>query len=114
MRVVPYRLDVLAVRLLLNAHPRWDLVHDGAAIRRYLRFNSFAEASGFMNAVAIVADKLDHHPEWMSVYDRVEIKLTTHNVHGLSARDAELADRLTTSPCCSPPQDSNDRSVARN
>lgn len=79
---------------LLHDHFLWQLVQDREAIRRYLRFDSFAEAFGFMSAVAIIADKQDHHPEWSNVYDRVEIILTTHDVQGLSDRDARLAERI--------------------
>jgi 4a-hydroxytetrahydrobiopterin dehydratase len=79
---------------LLSAHFLWQPVKDGEAIRRYLRFDSFAEAFGFMSAVAIVAEAQDHHPEWTNVYDRVEIVLTTHDAQGLSLRDARLAERI--------------------
>jgi 4a-hydroxytetrahydrobiopterin dehydratase len=70
------------------------LVKDREAITRYLRFASFAEAFGFMSAVAIIADRHGHHPEWSNVYDRVEIVLTTHEAQGLSPRDARLAERI--------------------
>lgn len=79
---------------LLRRHPMWQLNHEREAITRYLRFDSFAEAFGFMSAVAIIADRLDHHPEWSNVYDRVEIILTTHDADGLSPRDAALAERI--------------------
>ena len=58
---------------------------------RTFRFSSFAEAFGWMASVAIVADKLDHHPEWSNVYSRVDVELTTHDAKGLSERDFELA-----------------------
>ncbi|KQM17215.1 pterin-4-alpha-carbinolamine dehydratase [Sphingomonas sp. Leaf24] len=79
---------------LLRRQPMWQLKHEREAITRYLRFDSFAEAFGFMSAVAIIADRLDHHPEWSNVYDRVEIILTTHDADGLSPRDAALAERI--------------------
>jgi 4a-hydroxytetrahydrobiopterin dehydratase len=76
---------------LLAAHPGW--AHDPArdAITRQLKFADFAEAIGFMTRVAIIAEKMDHHPEWSNVYNRVTVLLTTHDCNGLSARDAALA-----------------------
>jgi 4a-hydroxytetrahydrobiopterin dehydratase len=70
-------------------HPEWEL--RGDRIARTFRFGSFAEAFGWMTSAAIVADKLDHHPEWRNVYDRVEVELTTHDAGGLTGRDFALA-----------------------
>lgn len=71
--------------------PGWELRADGLAIERKLRFGDFGEAFAFMTRVAIEAEKVDHHPEWFNVYNRVEITLTTHDAGGLSARDVALA-----------------------
>jgi 4a-hydroxytetrahydrobiopterin dehydratase len=71
--------------------PGWALRADGLAIERKLRFGDFGEAFAFMTRVAIEAEKVDHHPEWFNVYNRVEITLTTHDAGGLSARDVALA-----------------------
>ena len=73
----------------LAERPGWE--HRGDRIARTFRFASFAEAFGWMTSVAIVADRLDHHPEWRNVYSRVEVELTTHDAGGLSERDFELA-----------------------
>ena len=89
-----YRLSDDECADLLREHPLWSLRHDRKAITRYLRFESFAEAFGFMSAIAIIADRHDHHPEWSNVYDRVEILLTTHDVDGLSSRDIVLAAKI--------------------
>lgn len=77
---------------LLARFPAWR--HDAArdAIIREFRFADFAQAFGFMSAVAIHAEKQDHHPEWSNIYNRVTILLTTHDADGLSARDAALAE----------------------
>ena len=69
----------------------WALRDDGLAIVRTFKFADFAEAFGFMTRVAIEAEKVDHHPEWFNVYNRVEITLTTHDADGLSERDVSLA-----------------------
>jgi 4a-hydroxytetrahydrobiopterin dehydratase len=71
--------------------PDWRLRADGLAIERSLRFADFGAAFGFMARVAIHAEKVDHHPEWCNVYDRVEITLTTHDAGGLGARDVAFA-----------------------
>jgi 4a-hydroxytetrahydrobiopterin dehydratase len=62
--------------------PGWDL--DGDALVRTFTFGNFARAFRFMAAAAIVADKMDHHPEWSNVYNRVTVRLSTHDVGGLS------------------------------
>lgn len=85
------RLDDDAVAALLAAHPDWAMTSDELGIERAFRFEDFAAAFGFMTRVAILADKADHHPEWSNVYNRVTIRLTTHDAGGLSARDAEMA-----------------------
>jgi 4a-hydroxytetrahydrobiopterin dehydratase len=75
----------------LASLPEWTLADDGRAIERKLTFTDFAQAFGFMTRVAILAEKADHHPEWFNVYNRVEIRLTTHDAGGLSQRDVALA-----------------------
>lgn len=76
---------------LLTELPMWRLRPDGAAIERDFEFADFNQAFGFMTRVALYADKADHHPEWFNVYNRVRITLTTHDVGGLSQRDAAMA-----------------------
>lgn len=75
----------------LRALPAWTEVASRDAIARSLRFADFNAAFGFMTRVALMADKLDHHPEWSNVYNRVEIVLSTHDAGGVSARDVALA-----------------------
>ncbi len=75
----------------LTTLPHWALSDDALAITRTITFDDFAQAFGFMTRVAIVAEKADHHPEWFNVYNRVEIRLTTHDAGGLSQRDVALA-----------------------
>ena len=71
--------------------PGWALVQDRDAIRKSYRFPDFNAAFAFMTRVALKAEKMDHHPEWFNVYNRVEITLSTHDAGGLTALDLELA-----------------------
>ncbi|TPX59676.1 hypothetical protein PhCBS80983_g02281 [Powellomyces hirtus] len=71
----------------------WKFVNDGKrdVIQKSFLFEDFNEAFGFMTRVAMQAEKMDHHPEWFNVYDKVDITLSTHECNGLSLRDMELA-----------------------
>jgi 4a-hydroxytetrahydrobiopterin dehydratase len=71
--------------------PEWRVVETRDALFREFRFKDFSEAFGFMARVALAADRMDHHPEWFNVYNRVDITLTSHDVDGLSDRDLQLA-----------------------
>ena len=85
------RLDDVTRQAVLQQLPNWSYDAKAKGIRRSLRFADFAEAFGFMARVAILAEKADHHPEWLNVYNRVDILLTTHDADGLSQRDVDLA-----------------------
>ena len=66
------------------------------ALYASLKFNDFVEAFGFMTSVAIVAEKMNHHPEWSNVYNTVNIKLTTHDAgNTVTDKDRKLADAIT-------------------
>ena len=60
-------------------------------ITKVFRFDDFAAAFGFMTQIAIIADKMDHHPEWYNVYNRVDVTLTTHEAGGVTQKDVDLA-----------------------
>ena len=78
----------------------WTEVEGRDAIRKRYTFADFNAAFGFMARAALVAEKLDHHPEWFNVYNRVEVTLATHDAGGVTQRDVELAqtmDRLARS-----------------
>ena len=72
----------------------WSAVEGRDAIFKSFQFADFNEAWGFMSRVALKAETADHHPEWFNVYNRVEIKLTTHDLGGLSTHDVELAKAI--------------------
>jgi 4a-hydroxytetrahydrobiopterin dehydratase len=72
--------------------PRWTkAAGDRDAICRTFKFKDFNAAFGFMTRVALMADKLDHHPEWFNVYNRVEVTLATHDADGVTELDVQLA-----------------------
>lgn len=89
---------------LLKTAPGWNLTDDKRAVSTELRFENFVEAWGFMNEVALAAEKLDHHPEWSNVYNRVTITLTTHDANGLTNRDTALAKHIEKALARQPPQ----------
>ncbi len=83
----------------LKGLPGWAEVAGRDAIKKSFQFRTFADAWGFMSKVALAAEKMDHHPEWFNVYNKVEITLSTHDAGGLSKRDVDLAkivDKLAT------------------
>jgi 4a-hydroxytetrahydrobiopterin dehydratase len=88
------KLDDAQRSALLARFPEWTHEPSRDAITRQFKFDDFAQAFGFMTSVAIIAEKMDHHPEWSNVYNRVDILLTTHDADGLSERDAKLAEAI--------------------
>ena len=85
----PDKLTEQAVEAALGSLPGWS-VKDGKLHREFV-FADFNEAFGFMARAALVAEKLDHHPEWFNVYATVRVHLTTHDAGGISELDFELA-----------------------
>ncbi len=71
--------------------PDWTVASGRDAIERALKFPDFNAAWGFMTSVALAAEKMDHHPEWSNVWNRVDILLSTHDAGGLTRKDIELA-----------------------
>lgn len=82
-------LDAFLAKHRANA-VHWELA--GGKLCISLKFKSFMEAFAFMTAVALYAEKADHHPEWSNVYNRVDIMLITHEVGGITQRDLDLAE----------------------
>ena len=95
------RLASQEIRQELAKLDGWELTASETSIRRQFRFRDFSEAFGFMSRVALAAEKLDHHPDWSNVYNRVEVVLTTHDAGGLTELDFRLAavmDGLASRP----------------
>lgn len=91
----PIALSPADIKARLESLPGWRLERD--KLHHDFKFRDFVEAFGFMTQIAIIAEKMDHHPEWSNVYNRVTVDLTTHDAGGLTKLDFELAahmDRL--------------------
>ena len=80
------------VTRLVESLDGWEL--DGNALRRQLVFDSFVQAFGFMAQVALIAERLNHHPNWSNVYNRVDIAVTTHDAGGLTDLDVEFVRQV--------------------
>lgn len=76
------------------AEAGWALAADGKSIAKTFRFRGFRDAMAWMTRAAFEAEHLNHHPEWSNVYNRVEVRLTTHDTGGLTQKDLDLAGRM--------------------
>ncbi|MFQ5982291.1 MAG: 4a-hydroxytetrahydrobiopterin dehydratase [Woeseiaceae bacterium] len=72
----------------------WTL--EGGKLKRDFKFASFVEAFAFMTGAAIEAEKMNHHPEWFNVYNRVNVELVTHDAGGITHLDIELANKMNS------------------
>ena len=87
----PKRLGPEARQEALAVLAGWKLVEGREAITRRFVFRDFSEAFGWMSRVALLAEKMDHHPEWSNVYKTVEVTLATHDAGGLTELDIRMA-----------------------
>jgi 4a-hydroxytetrahydrobiopterin dehydratase len=78
----------------LAALSGWSMVEGRSAIFKAYKFKNFVEAFGFMTKAALIAERMDHHPEWFNVYNKVEVTLTTHSTGGVSELDIQLAKKM--------------------
>jgi len=90
------KLEGAARKAALAGLADWREVEGRDAITRKFAFKDFNQAFGFMTRVALVAEKMDHHPEWFNVYRTVEVTLSTHDADGLTERDIALAKAMDT------------------
>ncbi len=72
----------------------WSAEADRDAITKHLKFKNFSQAWAAMSRIALLAETMDHHPEWANVYNRLDITLTTHSTGGLSELDIKLASKI--------------------
>ncbi|TIX92707.1 4a-hydroxytetrahydrobiopterin dehydratase [Rhizobium sp. P44RR-XXIV] len=88
------KLEPAAIDQILDELGGWTLAADRLSISKTFKFRNFIEAFGFMTEAALAAEKFNHHPEWFNVYSRVDVKLTTHDVGGLTDHDVKLAKAM--------------------
>ena len=88
----PSKLSESETKTALETLPKWR-VSDGK-LHRELKFGNFSEAFGFMAEIALVAERMDHHPEWFNVYSTVRVDLTTHDAGGITKLDVDLATHI--------------------
>jgi 4a-hydroxytetrahydrobiopterin dehydratase len=81
-------------RKALDVPDGWTLEEGGKALVRRFKFNDFSEAFAFLTRVALHAEKVDHHPEFTNVWNRVDFRLTSHDAGGVTTRDVKLADAI--------------------
>ncbi|MBM3225427.1 MAG: 4a-hydroxytetrahydrobiopterin dehydratase [Candidatus Tectomicrobia bacterium] len=86
------KLSEAEVQARLAEIPGWEL--RGEKLHKEFRFASFVQAFSFMTSIALVAEAMNHHPDWCNVYNRVTIDLNTHEAGGISALDFTLATRI--------------------
>ena len=87
----PKKLDTKARISALKKLKGWKETKGGDAIAKSFKFKDFNEAFGFMTRVALLADKMDHHPEWFNVYNKVDVTLSTHDAGGVTQNDIDMA-----------------------
>ena len=90
----PLHADTRAAELPELLAAGWQQVPNADALRKVWQFSSFSQAWAFMTRTALLAEKMNHHPEWSNVYGLVDITLTTHDAGGLSALDLRMAKSL--------------------
>lgn len=91
---MPSALSESERKALLPALEGWAMVEGRDAITKRFVFDDFSQAFGWMTRVALLAEAMNHHPEWTNVYRTVEVTLTSHDAHGLTRRDVEMAQRM--------------------
>jgi len=85
-------LSETEITAALADHPGWSCIDD--ALHRTFEFKTFIAAFGFMTSVALIAEKLDHHPDWSNTYNRVQIAVSTHDRGGVTDLDVDFVSRV--------------------
>jgi 4a-hydroxytetrahydrobiopterin dehydratase len=88
------KLDVNARKVALADLPGWTVAEGRDAIAKRFQFKDFNAAFGFMARAALLAEKMDHHPEWFNVYNKVHVTLSTHDAGGVTQNDIDMAKAM--------------------
>ncbi len=86
------KLSDSEIQTALTSRPGWTVVE--GKLHREFKFQDFVQAFGFMTSAALVAESMNHHPEWFNVYSTVRVDLNTHDVGGISQLDFDLAEKM--------------------
>tara|TARA_B100001109_G_C18480200_1_gene297593 strand:- start:148 stop:435 length:288 start_codon:yes stop_codon:yes gene_type:complete len=87
-----YLIEKNQLDFFIKKNPSW-LIED-KSIKKEFKFDNFIDAFGFMSKVALLAEKMDHHPNWQNTYNKVNIELTTHDKGGITKNDTKLAESI--------------------
>ena len=90
------KLSKIEVTNKLKRLSGWKLVKGRNAITKIFKFKDFTEAFGWMTSMALYAEKKDHHPEWLNVYNTVEVTLSTHDADGVTGLDLDMAQKMNS------------------
>ncbi len=85
-------IDKIQINYFTEKNPSWIIYNK--TIKKEFKFNNFIEAFGFMSKVALLSEKMDHHPNWHNTYNKVTIVLTTHDLGGITTNDIKLAEAI--------------------
>ena len=85
-------IDENQINYFIEKNPSW--ISYNTTIKKEFKFDNFINAFGFMSKVALLAEKMDHHPNWQNTYNKVKIELTTHDKGGITANDIKLAESI--------------------
>lgn len=88
------KLDETARKKIAAQLPGWSMADGRDALQKTFKFKDFNAAFGFMTRAALVAEQMNHHPEWFNVWNRVEVTLSTHDAGGLTELDVKLAQAM--------------------
>ena len=85
-------IDESQLTYFIKKNPSWYIYNK--SIKKEFTFNNFVDAFGFISKVALLSEKMDHHPDWQNTYNKVTIKLTTHDKGGITTNDIHLAESI--------------------
>tara|TARA_Y100001968_G_scaffold269848_1_gene260782 strand:+ start:334 stop:621 length:288 start_codon:yes stop_codon:yes gene_type:complete len=85
-------IEKAQLNYFIEKNPSWIL--DKNTIKKEFKFDNFIDAFGFMSKVALLSEKMDHHPNWQNIYNKVKIELTTHDKGGITINDIKLAESI--------------------
>lgn len=88
------QLNTTEIATALQKLDGWNLNESEGSIQKNFKFKNFNQAWGFMTRIALLAEKMHHHPEWSNIYNRVDITLKTHDADGISTLDIDMANKI--------------------